>query len=142
VNRQDLATSLGTAAQDAAEYLGLTVHRLVIAGTGIEFHFADVSRFVEKPFLEIDLFPALRHQLRVQAPRGSDVFRRRSQLVVARPGLRGRGDGEREDPESVAFGDECFEVGIQVEVTVEIDEPRAVISVSAAGDNVSTSRSS
>ena len=36
---------------------------------------------------------------------------------------------------------ERFEIRIQVEMTVEVDESHAVVSASAAGENVSTSRS-
>jgi hypothetical protein len=72
---QDFAARPCAASQDAAKDFRLTVYRRVVARTGVETHFADVTRLVEKSFPKIDLPPALRHQLRMQAERGSDVFR-------------------------------------------------------------------
>src|SRR5665213_32623 len=141
VDRQYLVAGFGAATQDPPEDLGLALHRREVSGTGVESDFADISRLVEQPLPEIDFPPAFDHQLGMQPQSGPDVFRRGRERLVTRPGLRGRRDREGEDPEPFALSDQRFEIRIQVEMTVEVDEPHAVVSASAAGENVSTSRS-
>src|SRR5258707_1685194 len=142
MDRQDLVTGFSAGAQDPPKDFLLTSHGGKMPWAGVEPDFADVSSLAEQILPEIDLSPVLGYQLRMQPKGRSHVFGVRCEYPVARPSLgRGR-HRQREYFQPFAFPDERFEVGIQVEVAVEIDEPHAVISASAAGENVSTSRSS
>ena len=57
----------------------------------------------------------------MKSERRPHIARTARQFVIARPGLRGGGDCQRIDPCRFRFRDRGLEVGIEIEVAVEID---------------------
>jgi hypothetical protein len=122
MNGENLPAGRRAGVQDALEHLFLRIEGAIEARTGVEADFADIACARQVFFPEGELMRVLSDELRVETEGRAHVTSRRGELVVTRPCAGCGRDGEREDAEPFALFDGRRVIGVEIEVTVKVDE--------------------